>query len=153
MEINNSLYALPASYIVATLPHIFSAYTLNKASGGKFTNVHPRTNLENLKDKVSHDVYTKAVRAEAAHKNNLEGFPLFATALLAGNFAGVEASLLNKFAAFYVGGRVLYNALYTYTTREATSQARSVLWLGLTSSCLYVLVKAAQGVAAVKRLY
>lgn len=46
------------------------------------TNVLPRTNLELLRNKIPEATWQSLVRARGAHLNALEGFPLFAGAMV-----------------------------------------------------------------------
>jgi hypothetical protein len=52
------------------------------ASNYAATNLTPRTNVERVKDKVDSRTYDLIVRSRSAHFNALEGFPLFAAAMV-----------------------------------------------------------------------
>jgi uncharacterized MAPEG superfamily protein len=78
-------------------------------------------------------------RQEAAHKNALENFPLFAAAMIVGNEAGLEAGTLNLVGVGYLVCRGVYSWLYVNTTSEKKSYARYVcpgcLCWGVRSCC------------------
>ena len=123
---NLSFYAIPAAWLVAIAPH-FYAVALTK---GKFTNSSPRQYLADVKAKaVKTEEDKKYIRAEGAQLNGFENLPLFAAAIIAGNFAGVPAHELNRLAAGYLASRVLFNGLYIWTTDELAAYLRSGAYL------------------------
>lgn len=79
---NYSLLAIPIAYALVYPPHIFQFYRGMTASNYAATNAYPRTNLEILREKVPSATYKSLVRAQGAHLNALEGFPLFAAAMV-----------------------------------------------------------------------
>jgi hypothetical protein len=88
--------------------HYFKAMT---ASNYAATNLTPRTNLERVKNKVDSRTYEKLVRSRSAHFNALEGFPLFAAAM-------VRLSPLTPFSQLLsepgVGFGMLINAMFVF---------------------------------------
>ena len=61
-----------------------------KANNGHWDNTNPR-NTSYLEGKVPKEALARYERAEAAHLNGMESAPFFVGAVLAGNFAGLEA--------------------------------------------------------------
>ncbi|KAK1140298.1 hypothetical protein N8T08_010501 [Aspergillus melleus] len=71
----------------------------------------PRENLAKLKCNIPAAVWDKLVGARGAHLNAMEGLPMFAAAMIAGNVAKLPAHELNVLAAEYIGARILYTAV------------------------------------------
>ncbi|KAH6676252.1 hypothetical protein B0J14DRAFT_536564 [Halenospora varia] len=119
---NFSLYTIPAAWAIAFAPHVY-ATTASKS----FDPTCPRTYAKYLEKDVSIDQATKdrIVRAEGAQTNGFENLGLFATAVLAGNLAGLEAKTLNMLSGSYLLSRVLYNVIYINNTTEGMANLRS----------------------------
>lgn len=79
---NYSLLSIPLTYALAFPPYMYQFGVGMTASSYAATNVLPRTNLELLKGKISEATWQSLVRARGAHLNALEGFPLFAGAMV-----------------------------------------------------------------------
>jgi len=79
---NYSLLSLPLTYALAFPPYLYQFGRGMTASSYAATNVLPRTNLELLRDKIPEGTWQSLVRARGAHLNALEGFPLFAGAMV-----------------------------------------------------------------------
>lgn len=79
---NHSLLSIPAAYALAYPPYMYQFYRGMSASNYTATNIAPRTNLEILRGKIPTSTYNSLVRARGAHLNALEGFPLFAAAMV-----------------------------------------------------------------------
>lgn len=82
-HIQQSLYTIPAAWVVAIAPHFYAA-----SLGGKtFDNRSPRTYTASLKDTQTLDAATKQriIRAEGAQQNGFENVGLFAAAVVAAN--------------------------------------------------------------------
>lgn len=79
---NRSLLAIPAAYALAYPPYLYQFYRGMTASKFAATNIAPRTNLDILRGKIPISTYNSLVRARGAHLNALEGFPLFAAAMV-----------------------------------------------------------------------
>lgn len=61
----------------------FAMYVLqNEFKGPSLNQARPRTNMDALKGKVPASVWNQCYRARCAHMNALEGFPLFAAAMV-----------------------------------------------------------------------
>ena len=70
----------------------------------------------------------RIIRAEGAHQNGLENLGFFATAVLAGNLAGLSASTLNALSGSYVLSRSVYNLIYINNTSEIIAHMRSAVY-------------------------
>ncbi|RDW66758.1 hypothetical protein BP5796_09507 [Coleophoma crateriformis] len=85
---NYSVYAIPAYFVLTLFPHQYALYTISRAQKKGFAiydNRNPRGSwTENLKASVPADVFATYERAEAAHKNGYESFPLICTAVILG---------------------------------------------------------------------
>merc|ERR1712087_166115 len=105
-----------------------------QASGGKVKNENPRAQFDQLKDNSEYG--DLLVRAQAAHQNGLESFPVFAAGLLAAMVAGVDKKTVGKLAAFHLFMRGIFNTAYIGFCTPAAGLVRSSAWIGsLLSSC------------------
>lgn len=95
---NYSIYAIPAFYILALAPGFYSTLLINRATNGRFDNVNPRGTSfsETYKKSVDKPTLGRYERARAAHANALESFPLFASAVICANMAGLEQGMMNS---------------------------------------------------------
>ncbi|KAL9137617.1 MAG: hypothetical protein Q9175_001168 [Cornicularia normoerica] len=95
---NYSIYAIPAFYILALVPHFYSTVLINRATNGRFNNVNPRGTSFSETCKKSLDKVTlgRFERARAAHTNALENLPLLASAVICANMAGLESGMVNS---------------------------------------------------------
>ena len=94
---NYSIYAIPAFYLLALVPQFYSTILVNRATNGRFDNVNPRGAAFSETCKKSFDKATlgRFERARAAHTNALENLPLFASAVICANMAGLETGMVN----------------------------------------------------------
>jgi uncharacterized MAPEG superfamily protein len=81
-------------------------------------------------------------RAEGAQTNGFENLGLFATAVLAGNFAGLPARTLNLLSGGYLVSRALYNVIYVSHTTEAGANLRSATYFSGIGLIMTLFVKA-----------
>ncbi|KUJ16517.1 uncharacterized protein LY89DRAFT_707728 [Mollisia scopiformis] len=134
---NYSLYAVPAAWLCAFIPHAYAAF-----SSKSFDNRSPRTYSESLAKDQTLDQAKKncILRAESAQMNGFENLPLFTTALLAGNLASLPSSTLNTFAAAYLASRVLYNFIYINNTTETMANVRSLVFISGVGMCMSMFV-------------
>jgi uncharacterized MAPEG superfamily protein len=142
---NYSLYAIPAYFILAILPHAYAIQTITAASNGRWDNSSPRssTYADKVRKGVPAAVFSKYERAEAAHKNAMESLALFSAAVILGNMAQLPAGTLNTVAGAYLAVRAVYSVAYIQTTSNRYSYVRSGIWLSSIGLCLYQLVRAA----------
>ncbi|KIW18518.1 hypothetical protein PV08_02806 [Exophiala spinifera] len=144
-----ALHAIPISYALAYPPHVYVLGTLMKASSSNyaFTNMVPRVNLERLGPSLPKATTDMLWRARGCHLNTLEGFPLFAAAMLAGTYTSLPTRDLNICAAEYLAARVVYNVLYMTVRSEAASYLRTAVYFYSVGIPFYVLWKAGQKAA------
>ncbi|KAF2740030.1 hypothetical protein EJ04DRAFT_264229 [Polyplosphaeria fusca] len=146
---NPSILAIPAAGVLAFFPH---AYSITIATHGKlleWDNRNPRsTELKaKLKSDLDADAYARYERAEACHHNGMENMPLFCTAVVLGNMAGLKKQGLDGltgFAGMYLGVRLAYTAAYLTTKTQGPTLLRSGLWAASVGLCFRVLFKAAK---------
>lgn len=149
---NLSILAIPAYYILSFLPH---AYGVNVATRGKtseWENRSPRSKSlkERLQSTLTTEEYRRYERAEASSANLYENMPLFASAVIVGNMAGLKQeglSGMNGFAAAYLGLRAAYALAYIGIDDNSLSYIRSGLWVASWSLCFRVFVLAAKVLA------
>ncbi|KAK9371442.1 uncharacterized protein V1513DRAFT_455756 [Lipomyces chichibuensis] len=145
---NYSLFALPVCYILSLYPHAYAVNLIKSATNGQWDNSNPRSTQwdETMKRIVPKETYASFERAEAAHKNGMENFPLFATALVIGTVVQLPNQSMNAFAGMYLLVRALYTAAYINIKRGKISFVRSALWgLGM-GLCISIIGMAANKV-------
>ena len=124
----------------------YATFLLIKADKERkvYDNRNPRAATpESLRKVMGPPTYEKYSKAKAAHVNGHENFPLFAAAMLAGNFAGLDPRSLNLVAASLLTMRVVYSISYVVAKTRAQSFIRSLIFNVATFIKLYILVKAA----------
>jgi uncharacterized MAPEG superfamily protein len=155
---NFSIHAIAGAYALAVPPILYHYAGCMTASNWTATNLAPRTNLDNLKTKIGASTWQMLARARGCHLNALEGFPLFAAAMVSlagystkqnanklqivGNYAELGAKEMNFYAAEYLAVRVVYSVLYMTVKTEAASYLRSGAYFWSISIPFYVLWKA-----------
>lgn len=73
--------------------------------------------------------------------------PLFATAVILGNLAGLKKAGLdgmNGFVASFLAVRLAYTGVYVANNNQSRSAVRSLLWLAGVSLCFRKLFQAAR---------
>ncbi|TGO08755.1 hypothetical protein BTUL_0193g00070 [Botrytis tulipae] len=68
-------------------------------------------------------------QAHAAGANGYENIGLFASAVVAGNVAGLSHSTLNTLTGGYLISRAVYNLIYINNESQGAAAARSLVWL------------------------
>lgn len=84
-------------------------------------NVQPRKQDEILK--ATNKMYARLAAAEC---NQFEGFPLFASAVLSANQAGVASSIVCMYATFWLLMRILYTIIYSIQINIPLSILRTI---------------------------
>jgi uncharacterized MAPEG superfamily protein len=148
---------IPVAWLIALLPHAYgtSQYKpFDKRSPRTFlsilekdqtidkavSRIMPLTSCQfhlsispffrNMKTNTSFQFKARRlIRCEAAHANNLESLEFFATAVLAGNFAGLPVQTLNALSVGYILSRIVYNFVYINCTTVEIPRMRSLLWV------------------------
>lgn len=106
-----------------------------------------------LKDRLSAEEYAKYERLEACHANGMENLPLFATAVVLGNMAGLKRDGLGGmtgFAATFLAIRLAYTIIYVNHTTQGPTLIRSGLWAAGVGLCFRIIVKAAKALGGAR---
>ncbi|KAF8518268.1 hypothetical protein BU17DRAFT_48853 [Hysterangium stoloniferum] len=137
-----SLYSIPVAYFMAFYPHNAKFSLIARTVG--WNNLDPRShNQETLVKKgMAPELAAKVDRMAAAHQNGNETFPLWAVAVLAANFAGVDTCTLNTVSGGFVLARLLFNYIYINQTTPTASWLRTLTFFSSISLPMYLLVKA-----------
>lgn len=95
---NYSIYAIPAFYILALVPYFYAGALLNRGTNGRVDNANPRgTSFSEITQKsLDKASLSRLERTKAAHANALENLPLFASAVICANMAGLDKGTLNS---------------------------------------------------------
>ncbi|KJZ79019.1 hypothetical protein HIM_01792 [Hirsutella minnesotensis 3608] len=118
---------VPAALMSALWPHVYAA-TL---AGKSFDNANPRGLRDNVakNDAVDKMVKQRISRAEGASQNGFETLGFFATAVVAGNVAGLPVAQLNRLTLGYIASRIVYNYVYiSLQTNRRVAALRSLVW-------------------------
>jgi len=147
---NYSIYAIPASLILALLPHVYAVQIIKSSNNGRWDNSNPRSSTyhDKIQKSVPAAIFSKYERGEAASKNGMENLVIFSTAVILGNMAQLPASTLNTVSAAYLALRAVYNVVYIQTTTNKYSYVRSGVWFSSIFLCFYQIVRAANGFAS-----
>ncbi|TGO24625.1 hypothetical protein BPAE_0098g00140 [Botrytis paeoniae] len=108
---NFSLYSVPAAWLLAHIPHIDYPQSLEADQS-----------IEKAKK-------NRLRRAHAAASNGYENIGFFASAVVAGNVAGLSHSTLNTLTGAYLISRAVYNFIYINNETQGAAAARSLVWL------------------------
>ncbi len=144
MDTNLSFYAIPLAWILSVSPHVYAVRVHDAKSAKKFDNTQPRSLTASLDQNQSLDKSTKdtIIRAEGAQQNGFENLGFFAAAVVAGNVAGLEPTLLNGLAYGYLLTRVVYNLVYINNTTEPVATGRTVIFLSGVGCCFGLFITA-----------
>ncbi|KIX99749.1 uncharacterized protein Z520_04385 [Fonsecaea multimorphosa CBS 102226] len=137
-----AFHSMPLAYMLSVPPHAYLFSKLMTASGYAYSNLVPRAQLATLAPTLPKATADMLWRARGCHLNALEGFPLFAAAVLAGTSANLDPKELNTCAAEYLVARTLYSVLYMTVRSERASYLRSAVWAWSVGIPVYVLWKA-----------
>jgi uncharacterized MAPEG superfamily protein len=146
---NLTILAIPAYYMMAVMPHAYAVSIANKHDPKLWDNTSPRgSKLKNkLQSTLSAEDFGKYERAEAAQANALENLPLFASAVIVANFAGLKRAGLGgveSFVGMWFIVRALHSLSYITTTDRKMSFLRSGLWVTGCGLCVRIFAKAAR---------
>jgi uncharacterized MAPEG superfamily protein len=124
--------ALLCVLVAGLLPYLFTGVA--KVAGPRYDNRDVRAwqgRLQGL-----------AYRANAAHLNGFEAFPLFAAAVLAAMVAGADPTRINQLAVAFVVLRVLYGVVYLMNL----AAVRSLVWFGALGCAVAIFIAALSAV-------
>ncbi|EIW78193.1 hypothetical protein CONPUDRAFT_138585 [Coniophora puteana RWD-64-598 SS2] len=137
-----SLYSIPAMYVLSLVPAVLKNRLVGSQAG--WDNVNPRQNLERAvtKNKISAEVAARVRRMEGAHANANEALPLWFAAVLAANYAGVDARTANVASIVFLTLRALHTYTYITQTTRVRSLFRSLAWFGSVGIAIRLLIQA-----------
>ena len=143
---NYSVAALPLYYGLCLFPHAVAVHFASGGSPSRWDNRNPRTPdlKNNLRQRLDAATYAKYERAEAAHYNALESFPLVAAAALAGTVAHLPNEELNTYIAGIGILRAAHLTAYIQTARQQYTLIRSAIWVASLAWSLRILIRAGQ---------
>jgi uncharacterized MAPEG superfamily protein len=136
-----AIACLPVSLVTVFGPTFVRNYYYVKLEGN-YNNVTPREMIKDERLKGPEGEMAK--RANAAHYNGLETFPIFAAGVLSAKYAGVEAQYVDKLAMAYVVSRVFYNFFYVFGDTPSKSILRSLAYLFGMGCNVSLLISAAK---------
>ena len=82
-------------------------------------------------------------RADAAHLNSFEAFPLFAIAVLAAFLTGADAQRVMQLSLAFVGLRLAYGVIYLLNV----AVLRSLVWLAAMACSVAIMLSAIAAIA------
>ncbi|KAF7860343.1 hypothetical protein EAF04_008470 [Stromatinia cepivora] len=123
---NFSLYAIPVAWGFAHACHVYAVFATKS-----YDNRFPRDFPKSLESDQSIDKMKKnrIRRAHAAGVNGLENLGFFASAVVAGNVAGLSHSTLNTLAGGYLISRAVYNFIYINNESQGAAAIRSLTFV------------------------
>jgi uncharacterized MAPEG superfamily protein len=119
------------SALLIYLAKVPVAKAMAAQGNGRYDNHHPRQQQARLTG--------FGARAQAAHENSFEVFPLFAAGVLMAHTSGVIGWWPDLLAIVFVVSRVLYLALYWYDF----AWQRSLIWAVGLFCCLLLMLSPA----------
>lgn len=146
---NLTILAIPAYYAMAVLPHM---YAINVATQNKpldWDNRAPRSKESRaaIKASIGEDAYGKYERAEGAHANAMENLPLFASAVIVGNAAGLTRSGwfgMDAFIGAWFALRALHTVSYIASSTKEAAWTKTGIWLASTGALFTIFGRAAR---------
>lgn len=146
---NPSILAIPALHILSILPHAYALKVSTQGDPNKWDNRNPRSSTmqSKIKDRLDPEDFAFYERLQACHANGMENLPIFATAVILGNMAGLKKDGvwgMTGFAASFLAVRVAYTAAYLTHKTQGQTMIRSGLWATGVGLCFRVIFKAAK---------
>ena len=108
-------FAVAMVLVAGVLPYLTTALA---KSGGGYDNAAPRDWVGQLQGWRR--------RADFAHRNHFEAFPLFAAGVLIATIAGVSPARVDLLAGAYIVLRFIYTGVYI----AGWATVRSIVWFG-----------------------
>ncbi|KAF2428852.1 hypothetical protein EJ08DRAFT_313377 [Tothia fuscella] len=146
---NLSILAIPAYYILAVAPHTYALGLCTTNNPKTWNNANPRgkSNKDAIVSDLSPEQYGRFERAEAAHANAMENLPIFATAIVLANTAGLKRAGLDGidgFVGMWFAVRIAHTISYIGIEDRRLSYVRSGLWVVSLGLCFRMFGKAAK---------
>ena len=147
--VNYSLYAIPAYYALALVPHTYSAVIVSSQTK-KYDNTNPRgtKHMASVQKNLSPPMYQKYERCRACHHNSMENMAFFVGAVLAGNMLKLSPVFMNTWVIATLALRVAHTVAYIGIEDLKLSLVRSVLYTGATLTQFVIYVAAAKKLAS-----
>jgi uncharacterized MAPEG superfamily protein len=150
---NLSILGIPAYFLLAFFPHV---YALNVATGGEpmkweYSNPRSISLKAHLKERLSDSDFACYERSKACSANLYENMPLFASAVIVGNMAGLKKEGwggLNAFVGMYLGVRAIYALAYIGISNNKLSPLRTWLWTASWALCFRIFWQAAKNMGS-----
>ncbi|KAH8901116.1 hypothetical protein GQ53DRAFT_814597 [Thozetella sp. PMI_491] len=142
---NLSLLSIPAMWLTIMVPHTYSFVIVTRANNGRYDNANSRGHAftSTLQKTLPSDVLAMYERCKSAERNGFENLPLFAAAVLAANYAGVDKTTLDATAWSYVALRIVYTLCYINIKSQKKSHIRSGVWALSIFACMSLFARAA----------
>jgi len=105
---SDALYSITYAWAMAFAPHVYKIVSISLA-GYKWDNTAGRSNIGKAAGTIPADLHARAQRADMAHANGQESFPLFVAAVLAAGVAGVDRDTVSSATKLYLGLRLLFS--------------------------------------------
>lgn len=135
----DSFAAVPLLVVLIYVPHACKAAAI--LSGGKKYDLRaPRVSTALASDSSPLGEYVS--RAQGAHLNGFEQFPIFVAGVVLSTLAGVPVHIQNLAATAHVISRALYIAVYMSNTTLGLASVRSALWFVQLLSSGYLMYAA-----------
>ncbi|EME76842.1 uncharacterized protein MYCFIDRAFT_168884 [Pseudocercospora fijiensis CIRAD86] len=143
---NIALYTIPAFWAISIYPRIFALKLFEAETSEKFDTRVPRDFQGKVaaNTKLDESKRGRIRRAEAACANGFENFGLFAAAVTAGSFAGLDPLTLNGLTLGYLVSRIFYNRYYIAAETAGIAKVRTAAYMGGLALLFTIFIKAAQ---------
>lgn len=146
---NLTILAIPAYYTFAVLPHMYAINVATKFQPLQWDNRAPRTSEHKaaIKESIGEEAYGRYERAEGAHANALEQLPLFASAIIVANAAGLPRKGwfgLDMFVGAWFAIRALHTVSYIAGSTKQTAWIKTGVWAASLGMVCTVFGKAAR---------
>ncbi|KAL7935071.1 hypothetical protein V8C35DRAFT_26209 [Trichoderma chlorosporum] len=124
---NYSFFTVPVAFMLCMAPGAYGYISADKS----IDRANPRQTMATFlaDDKVDKVRQQRIMRAQSAAKNGFETLGLYASGVLAANYAGVDVQTLNVLAGGYIVSRIAY--IYTYIVlcqNRKLAPVRSLVW-------------------------
>lgn len=142
-----SLYSIPVVWYTTFYPNFLKFKLIDNTIG--YNNVQPRSNLTRAVENkgIPPKIAAKLQRMEGAHLNGNEAFPLWTSAIIVANLAGLDNAFLNKVSLAYIITRVLFNQVYINHESSSASWMRTAIFFVSVSMPMTLLIKGANKIS------
>ncbi|KAL7803153.1 hypothetical protein V8C43DRAFT_270399 [Trichoderma afarasin] len=140
---NYSFFTVPAAFLLCMLPGAFAV----AIAGKSFDPANPRQTRATVlaDDKLDKIQQQRFIRAQGAQENGFETVGLYASGVLAANYAGVRVRMLNLLTIGYLISRVAYIFAYVVLCQNRRlAPVRSICWAAGSAILVSLWVMAGQ---------